>query len=1692
MAITTTMRTQVTQLYVSLFGRAPEGEGLGYWVGQLDAGKTFAQVAQSMYDVTAARAYYPSFYTNQEIVGQFYKNVLGRTADDAGLAYWTAQMNTKTKGQVVADMIVAVTSYTGTDAAALASQSLFNNKVAVGQYYGENGGTDTTNKILATVTATTDVAAAKAAVLAVINPPAVDTTPTYSITTSAASVAEGGTPVTLKLVTTNVPDGTGVPYVVAGTGSAAGVTMAGEFTVRGNVAVAVVSVPTNSTYGDTGSFTVSLANGKGGSPSVTVTDSTAAPAVVNQTITLTSASEAKAGGAGNDTFLALNSGDLSNGDNIDGAGGSDTIYVVLTTGDGTVTLRPVLTSVETVQLELTEVAAGSTAGDTTLLNLDKSTGVTTVSVKNYTFATDADTVQVSGVTTATSLKITDDSGAASGRTNNYTMTYDGVSGTADSASVEISSTSAATALGNITEAGIENLTISSTGGANASYNVVAAAGKTLTLNASAASGGSVDLKAAAATTLNINAADSMTITDAGAASAALRTVNIDSQTSGKTVTLTTLTPTATAATADTFTVNVKGAGKAVISVDSDFGTQASTNADSFIVAGAANSGGITVDLSAFTTNAPQNLSVTAGSGNDTVTVSAGGLDKYDTIALGDGTDRLSTTASYSSNAAANLFYTDSTAAALLPAISGVEIASVALRSSATASTVDATSAAFASTLELTGSTSSGAATINNIAAGQKIALGSSTTQYLNGAAVVLSVANATTNTADVLNITSNLVNSTATATISGITAAKIETVTVDLASSTTANTTIAGGTLTFADATSVSLTGAKITSATVAAKTGATIDASGMTGVTTLTVDNAAKNYTIKGSATKATTFVMGGTLDNGDIITGGSATTDKIQASINGLTTTTGALNITGVETIQLDAVTAASTVNAAGIVGATSIALDGSVNVTLTNLASGVAVTLGNTPTGGSATAYTGTVSIGLAAAGNQTVNLTGIGSALLASVATTKVNALTLAGAADMAVQNLDVSAVTASSLVVTGGNTTTAVALSLAGGSVTAGTAGTSKLNALTTSLDASAYNGGVIAIAATNTPTTFIAQAPSTFTGSALNDAFTLGTTAAFIGASVGTIDGSTGTDSLTAYVKGSGDLTGVTNVETVNIVASGTAADYTSNAYSVTAAGGTPGSSPTGIQIATTTNISGGLAGTTVTLSGSIGDNGARTIDASADLGSINITFGDAGLVQSNLSDAIVIKGGQGSTDVVNVTAAGNNSNLDTGEFTMSGVEKLILTSGYDTTNASGANTVNLKNVTGLTTVGVLSGSSSDTASFTNVPAGVAFEIGQGTSAMTDNVTIGLATSSGASDAMTVKLIATASGTPTITTSGVEILNLALDDSTQDHSISLANTNTNAATLNVSGVNTSADLTLNSLASAYTTVSATGLKGSLILDNSAIGSGVYTITGGDGADTIGMKNVSSVLDGGAGSDTLNISYSGTGGALIIDLSSTVDQVQMFNGLTNAAVQKNFENVNASAYVQTNSVGADITDSSAANVITGTAYADTIRLTSGGSDTVKFASTAAANGSDSIIGFKLGATASGGDVIGNLAAGFVGTTLDLTITTAGDSLGLDAHAAVKTLTGVNVAQIFTTAAATFGDANVDAAGSTTIDHIILGNSQKLVLVAQTASTATTAYVYFITAGSTAGTNDVVNLVGTITLDAAGTWSTVNFV
>lgn len=132
----------VAQLYVALFGRAPERGGFDFWVLLRSAGVSHVAVANLMFYVEPARNFYPFGASRRDIVAAFYKNVLGRTANTNELDFWTARLEVPgaTPGSVIAELISTVVNYTGSDPAGLTSMRLFNNRAEVALYYAQKGG----------------------------------------------------------------------------------------------------------------------------------------------------------------------------------------------------------------------------------------------------------------------------------------------------------------------------------------------------------------------------------------------------------------------------------------------------------------------------------------------------------------------------------------------------------------------------------------------------------------------------------------------------------------------------------------------------------------------------------------------------------------------------------------------------------------------------------------------------------------------------------------------------------------------------------------------------------------------------------------------------------------------------------------------------------------------------------------------------------------------------------------------------------------------------------------------------------------------------------------------------------------------------------------------------------------------------------------------------------------------------------------------------------------------------------------------------------------------------------------------------------------------------------------------------------------------------------------------------------------
>jgi hypothetical protein len=75
--------TYISTLYQGLLGHAPDAVGLNFWMSQLNAGLTRADVA---FGITQS----PEFRAHQ--VQFLYQSLLGRPADPAGLAFFTNQL----------------------------------------------------------------------------------------------------------------------------------------------------------------------------------------------------------------------------------------------------------------------------------------------------------------------------------------------------------------------------------------------------------------------------------------------------------------------------------------------------------------------------------------------------------------------------------------------------------------------------------------------------------------------------------------------------------------------------------------------------------------------------------------------------------------------------------------------------------------------------------------------------------------------------------------------------------------------------------------------------------------------------------------------------------------------------------------------------------------------------------------------------------------------------------------------------------------------------------------------------------------------------------------------------------------------------------------------------------------------------------------------------------------------------------------------------------------------------------------------------------------------------------------------------------------------------------------------------------------------------------------------------------------
>jgi hypothetical protein len=93
---------QAYRVYQAAFNRVPDNGGLKYWIAQMDAGMSQVEVAARFVDSAEFRSLYGTNPANADFLTRLYTNVLHRTPDPGGYAWWLGELDAGRHNKVTA------------------------------------------------------------------------------------------------------------------------------------------------------------------------------------------------------------------------------------------------------------------------------------------------------------------------------------------------------------------------------------------------------------------------------------------------------------------------------------------------------------------------------------------------------------------------------------------------------------------------------------------------------------------------------------------------------------------------------------------------------------------------------------------------------------------------------------------------------------------------------------------------------------------------------------------------------------------------------------------------------------------------------------------------------------------------------------------------------------------------------------------------------------------------------------------------------------------------------------------------------------------------------------------------------------------------------------------------------------------------------------------------------------------------------------------------------------------------------------------------------------------------------------------------------------------------------------------------------------------------------------------------------
>ena len=117
----------IQKLYIGYLGRAADQAGLDYWVAKVNSGWNIQTVAQSFADQPEYDSIYGTSPTRAQLVHEIYLQLFGREPDASGFDYWV-----NGGGKTVPEDLLVLAFY---NAASAADQLIVDNKVEVAAHY---------------------------------------------------------------------------------------------------------------------------------------------------------------------------------------------------------------------------------------------------------------------------------------------------------------------------------------------------------------------------------------------------------------------------------------------------------------------------------------------------------------------------------------------------------------------------------------------------------------------------------------------------------------------------------------------------------------------------------------------------------------------------------------------------------------------------------------------------------------------------------------------------------------------------------------------------------------------------------------------------------------------------------------------------------------------------------------------------------------------------------------------------------------------------------------------------------------------------------------------------------------------------------------------------------------------------------------------------------------------------------------------------------------------------------------------------------------------------------------------------------------------------------------------------------------------------------------------------------------------